>query len=355
MGQIILGKPGDVLESVYNLQLEEPDWISEVTRGIGQFIGGGNGTLGALFRMGGQVQMPVLRPVEADDEVPAFIQYLRATDQARAEARTVQRFGQRPNSAPQGDMDRFGKLFAESGMGTLSVNRSDAPAYQIFKREFEHHGVIDAAGLIVPHPASRSYIFFTARHREFSGVPERARGRWISLQKHIAAVYDLRFRLQNGHFDERDAVWFDTASKCVEAGPAQNPMLRERLRQLVNDREAALSRKTSSQRGDLNRYWSNVLSGKWAILDRFDSDGRRFVVAVPISKYGDKLRGLSTRERKVFALLGSGLPNKLIGFELEISETAVSTHVHRIFSKLGIADRSALVQLSQVFRKRGAV
>ena len=350
MGKITLGKPGDVLESVYNLELEEPAWISRVTQGIGQFIDGGNGTLGAVFRMRGRG----IRPVRADDEVPAFISYLRATEQARAAFHTTLETYRRETSGAQ-DMQRFGQLFAESGMGTLSVNRAQAPAYQIFKREFAHLGVVDAAGLIVPHPASRSFIFFTARQREYSGVPDRARERWVALQKHIAAVYDLRYRLQNGDFDERDAVWFDTASKCVETGPVADSMLRERLRHLVRDREAALTRQTSSQRSDLQRYWSNVLAGKWAIMDRFDTDGRRFVVAVPVSKYGDKLRGLSPREREVFALLGEGLANKHIGFELDISETAVSTHVHSIFRKLGIDDRSALVQLSQVFRQRGAL
>ncbi len=128
--------------------------------------------------------------------------------------------------------------------------------------------------------------------------------------------------------------------------------MRSRLRMLVKDRENARSRRTSAQRGDLERYWSNVLDGKWAVLDRFDSDGRRFVVAVPVSRYGDKLRGLSGREREVLILLGDGLANKAIGYELDISETAVSTHVNNIFTKLGIKDRPALVQLVQVFRKR---
>ena len=51
-------------------------------------------------------------------------------------------------------------------------------------------------------------------------------------------------------------------------------------------------------------------------------------------------RELSEREREVLALLGEGLPNKLIAMRLNISEKTVKAHVTRIFQALGVTDRT---------------
>jgi DNA-binding NarL/FixJ family response regulator len=54
----------------------------------------------------------------------------------------------------------------------------------------------------------------------------------------------------------------------------------------------------------------------------------------------DPLAGLSAREREVLALLVEGLPNKLIGRRLEISEKTVKSHLTRIFRELDVTDRT---------------
>jgi DNA-binding NarL/FixJ family response regulator len=54
----------------------------------------------------------------------------------------------------------------------------------------------------------------------------------------------------------------------------------------------------------------------------------------------DPLAGLSPREREVLALLVEGLPNKLIGRRLEISEKTVKSHLTRIFRELDVTDRT---------------
>jgi DNA-binding NarL/FixJ family response regulator len=49
---------------------------------------------------------------------------------------------------------------------------------------------------------------------------------------------------------------------------------------------------------------------------------------------------LSDRERQVLALVGEGLPNKLIARRLGISERTVKAHLTRIFEQLGVTDRT---------------
>jgi two-component system, NarL family, response regulator LiaR len=49
---------------------------------------------------------------------------------------------------------------------------------------------------------------------------------------------------------------------------------------------------------------------------------------------------LSEREREVLALLGHGLSNRAIADELYLSVDTVKTHVRKVFSKLGVENRT---------------
>jgi two-component system, NarL family, nitrate/nitrite response regulator NarL len=52
---------------------------------------------------------------------------------------------------------------------------------------------------------------------------------------------------------------------------------------------------------------------------------------------------LSPREREVARMIAKGYPNKIVASVLDISVWTVSTHLRRIFSKLGVTSRTAMV------------
>jgi two-component system, NarL family, nitrate/nitrite response regulator NarL len=52
---------------------------------------------------------------------------------------------------------------------------------------------------------------------------------------------------------------------------------------------------------------------------------------------------LSPREHEITRLVACGLPNKVIGDMLEISPWTVATYLRRIFIKLGVSSRAAMV------------
>jgi len=52
---------------------------------------------------------------------------------------------------------------------------------------------------------------------------------------------------------------------------------------------------------------------------------------------------LSPRELEIVRLVAKGLPNKCIASVLEISEWTVATHIRRIFAKLGVNSRAAMI------------
>ena len=56
---------------------------------------------------------------------------------------------------------------------------------------------------------------------------------------------------------------------------------------------------------------------------------------------------LTSRERQiVLTLVAGGLSNKGIGRQLNLSEGTVKVHMHNIFTKLGIGNRTALVAMA---------
>ena len=82
-----------------------------------------------------------------------------------------------------------------------------------------------------------------------------------------------------------------------------------------------------------------------------DTDAASCILAVELDGFNYTLHRsqtieachLSPREKEIVRLVAEGLPNKCIGAVLEISSWTVATHVHRIFSKLGVSSRAAMV------------
>jgi DNA-binding NarL/FixJ family response regulator len=56
---------------------------------------------------------------------------------------------------------------------------------------------------------------------------------------------------------------------------------------------------------------------------------------------------LSAREREVLSLVAAGLPNKSIARRLDISEKTVKAHLTRVFSVLGVSDRTSAALWAQ--------
>ena len=54
---------------------------------------------------------------------------------------------------------------------------------------------------------------------------------------------------------------------------------------------------------------------------------------------------LSPRERAIAQLVAQGQPNKCIAKNLNISHWTVATYVRRIFMKLGVCSRAAMIAL----------
>ncbi|MBD2108947.1 response regulator transcription factor [Nodosilinea sp. FACHB-13] len=81
-------------------------------------------------------------------------------------------------------------------------------------------------------------------------------------------------------------------------------------------------------------------------ISRFEVNGYLCAVVKvepELSAANDLTRLLTDRELQVATLVAMGRPNKQIARQLRISEWTVSTHLRRIFLKLGVDSRAAMV------------
>jgi DNA-binding CsgD family transcriptional regulator len=76
------------------------------------------------------------------------------------------------------------------------------------------------------------------------------------------------------------------------------------------------------------------------LLDE-EIDGARYMLTRSYLSRDDLAR--SPREREIARLVAQGLPNKTIGLVLGISAWTVATHLRRIFTKLCVTSRAAMV------------
>jgi DNA-binding CsgD family transcriptional regulator len=178
---------------------------------------------------------------------------------------------------------------------------------------------------------------------------------WERLAVHVGAGLRLRRSLTAGpSLDDPlvDAV-LDPQGRCLDARrPARAPNARATLREAARRIDQARGRGVRQQPEVALDLWQGLVAGKWSLVDHFDSDGRRFVVALRNTVARTDPRGLTLRQRQVSALAVMGQPNKLIAYTLGVSPSAVSAHLSSALRKLGL---SCVAELRAITYPRPAV
>jgi RNA polymerase sigma factor (sigma-70 family) len=101
----------------------------------------------------------------------------------------------------------------------------------------------------------------------------------------------------------------------------------------------------NSTEGDLDIASTYLINSIVGQLNIYGKD----CVIVEVERYSleedhsDVMAVLTERESQIVQLIAQGLSNKQIAKRLQISEWTVSTHLRRIFAKLGVDSRAAMV------------
>ncbi|MBV9762159.1 MAG: response regulator transcription factor [Acidobacteriaceae bacterium] len=103
-----------------------------------------------------------------------------------------------------------------------------------------------------------------------------------------------------------------------------------------------LIRTVVEQRCDGNCEVSEEDGNGEEVLIDVEVDGSRYLV-IRLPKPTQRDVQLSPREQEIVRLVAQGHPNKIIADVLNISAWTVCTHIRRIFSKLGVGSRAAMI------------
>lgn len=176
--------------------------------------------------------------------------------------------------------------------------------------------------------------------------------RWPFMTSHLAAGLRLRGLTERLSLNTAPVEGiFDPSGKMLEAREhATQASSRDTLRDAVRRIDQLRTRAGRSDPDEAMMQWEGLVDGRWSLVDHFDSDQRRFVVAIRNDPAFPDPRGLTLRERQVAEFIGLGQSTKQISYTLGVSQSAVSNCTARAQHKLGM---SSLPELAAFFAPGG--
>jgi DNA-binding NarL/FixJ family response regulator len=157
--------------------------------------------------------------------------------------------------------------------------------------------------------------------------------------EHLASGYTVRERIAEA--GRLPAAVLSSEGQLLDADDAASePETRRRLTDAIVRMDRARCRRRRCSPGEALELWQALVDGQYSLVESFDRDGRRLILAVRVRS---DIRALTPREIAVVRLAVQGLSNKKIAGRLGIATSTVSVHLRRALRKLGCASRSELV------------
>jgi DNA-binding CsgD family transcriptional regulator len=244
---------------------------------------------------------------------------------------------------------------------TLSEAAGQKHASAVESWTRHHQGSKDALGLSAVDPDGQGAMIAVplAERTKLAGA---VRERWQMVGAHLAAGYRLRRRLRRAQSStvesglplDAEALLDPTQFAIKEAtGEAEGGDARRALREaaVLADRARGAMRRTRPK--EALQIWTSLIRGRWSLVDWFDSDDRRFVVALRNAPELKDPRGLTDRESQVATFAALGDSGTLIAYRIGISRARVSVLLKRAMRKLGLSTRKELTEKLGAFVRIG--
>jgi DNA-binding CsgD family transcriptional regulator len=183
--------------------------------------------------------------------------------------------------------------------------------------------------------ASKTGLLFAAPAQRVLKTTPAFRFRLDRAGAHILAGFRLRRAL-----GEVDAVLSPEGKLMDAKDEAREPRFRETLRAAVTAFERAGTHRADAE--DALESWQALVSGRWSIVQRFESDGRRYLLARRNPPGNALHAGLAALEAQALLLRAQAASYKLIAYELGLSASAAHRLVCKAAAKLGVSNEHEL-------------
>jgi DNA-binding CsgD family transcriptional regulator len=166
------------------------------------------------------------------------------------------------------------------------------------------------------------------------------------ISAHLGSARRLRGTVGTaGVIHGADAVLSGEGVVLHAEGEARTLDARDALREAARRVDRARCAKQRGTPGDALGLWRALVDGRWSLVERFDSDGKRMFVARRNDPSVRPASALNEKERKVVALLALGHSVKLCGYELGFAQSTVSGLARSAMDKMGVRSRAELAEL----------
>lgn len=321
----------DVIEAAYNVEAPEQDWLAGLVDAASPMLDSGMGTLAYTYDAAA---------------VPMRVH----SAEIRGASLTFKELGGALASA---NGDYVAETWRTKALATASEipGYDDLPAVQEYLaprgiRDVLAVNACDVSGLGVwlgaPLPAAMR-------------LDSRDRATWSRVCAHMAAAFRLRRSLhgEGATPETAEAVLTPTGDLEHAEGEAKLASSREALRRAA----ASLERIRSEARGAPSHaaveQWRVLARARWSLVDYFERDGRRYVLAMQNASAVHGPEILTEREKQVVAHAAMGHANKVIAYELGIADSTVRVLVARASEKLCVKSRRELVAVYRAYLAAG--
>jgi DNA-binding CsgD family transcriptional regulator len=315
-----------VLEAAYRLDGTEAEWLEELARVGGPLLDEGLGVAATTWSVEpGRLR---LRELAVYGGPPGTIEAVRAACDSN---------------------DLTFPLAASGPCTSLSASRlatvaeSDPGSQMLFSM-----GVRDCLTVLNMEPGG--FCSGLTAYRPNRVLPSRRFiARWSRVSSHLGAGFRIRRGLQTLRSVGCDALAGGEAILTPEGRVEHVEEPAKQARKLLAQGVVAMGR----ARGKLRMHdadaaldaWKGLVAGRWSLIERVDTDGRRFLVAHKNDPEVHAPPTVTLRERQIMAARGRGLSIKLIAYELGLSSATVSRALRSGMTKLGLVHESELTAL----------
>jgi DNA-binding CsgD family transcriptional regulator len=324
-----------IAEAAYDLEAGAADWLQRVLDAGKQTFDLGLGAAAALMSGASPEGQPLVTQLIPGTARPGLIPAI---------IRAAQEMG--PDMLQQ-TMDAVA-----GGVSVLSENRERRPV--VYEAMTRNAGCEDFLQLWALDPDLHGVNIAIPSPKTIQ-LSKRAREHWTMLLIHLTAAHRLRRDLIEPAGAQGIALTdmphnaealLDPKSFRVSqaAGGAQAKGASETIRDAAVRVDRARSKLRQADPEQALEAWQGLVRGRWSLVDWFDTDGRRFVLAKPNAPNIGDPRGLTEREAQVATYAALGESGKIIGYRLGLSTSSVSTLLKSAMRKLSVKTQAQLVE-----------
>jgi DNA-binding CsgD family transcriptional regulator len=323
------------IEACYRPTVSDETWMEGVLAGVLPLVDAGNGAFAVFFDASDPARLRAWSPRHIDCNQEFVDLAVRMIEVAPPVV--IDRFYRRPKPGITASQLVGPTIWAQlpNDIGWI------LPA-----------GLKDCIGVVCTDVTHRGCALLAPSSRVMS-VPRRRTMQLRRFAVHAATGLRLRRRLDavppppgaRSDVPGGEAI-LHSDGRIAHAEPDAEPAeARDALRTFARAVDRARGPMRRSDPDGALDLWKGLAGGRWSLVDHFDTDGRRYLVAHRNDPQLASPNALTLPERQIAGYAAMGHSNKLIAYELGLAESTVATHLGAASLKLGVRSRADLARL----------